>query len=396
MRRFRFVVGFACLWGVIGPSLLGAQPPIRIGLTLALTGQYAREASYLREAYLLWQEEVNHRGGLLGRPVTLTIRDDQSDPSRSVRLYEELIGDERVDLVLGPYSSPVTLAASAVAEQFRHPMIVGGASASEIWQRGFRHVFGIYAPAPAYFEGMIELAAERGVKSIAVLNEESVFARSAALGAIRMAREHGMRVVIREEYGSRLTDARPVLLSVRRLWPELLIVGGYLGDALLITRQAREVDLRVKGMAFSVGAAMPEFAGTLRKDAEYVFGPSMWEPSLRTPGNQEFVERYRSRWGRDPGYHAATAWAAATVLEVAVQRAGSLDRERIRRALADLEMEAILPGRFEVNRSGLQVGHKALIIQWQKGTKEIVWPRQYATARPIFPAPPWNRRSPHP
>jgi branched-chain amino acid transport system substrate-binding protein len=392
MRCRRLAAWLAPLFLLIWPSLAQAQSPIRIGLALALTGQYSREASYQREAYSLWEKEINRQGGLLGRPVALLVLDDRSDPSLSARLYEELIQEERVDLVLCPYSSSVTFPVSAVVERLRHPMLAGGASAIEIWQQGYRYIFGVYAPAPAYFEGMIELAAERGVKSVAVLNDGSAFARSSVLGVIRMARDRGIRVVVNEKYASPLTDARPALLKVRQLWPELLVVGSYLKDAVLITRQAREVDLRVKGMAFSVGAAMPEFAEHLGKNAEYVFGPSMWEPSLKTLGNREFVERYRERWGRDPDYHAATAWAAVTVLETAVRRAGSLDRERIRRILTDTEMETILPGRFEVDRSGLQVGHRALIVQWQKGRKEIVWPRQHATARPIFPAPPWKRR----
>jgi branched-chain amino acid transport system substrate-binding protein len=170
--------------------------------------------------------------------------------------------------------------------------------------------------------------------------------------------------------------------------------GSYEPDSMLITRQAKELDLAPKMLAFSVGAATPLFGQGLGPDADYVFGPSMWEPSLTTPGNKEFLDTYQKKWGREPDYHAATGFAGGQILEAAAKKAGTLDREKLRDALASLETTTILPGRYKVDENGMQTGHIPVLIQWQGKEKPVIWPDQFKAsgASAKLPMPAWKSR----
>ncbi|MGH2350693.1 MAG: amino acid ABC transporter substrate-binding protein [Chloroflexota bacterium] len=370
----------------------GAKQEVHIGAAVSATGSSGQTGQYQSEAYKLWEEQVNQRGGLLGRPVKMTILDDASDATTGVKLYEKLITEDKVDLVLGPYASSVTMAASTVTEKHNFPMLAAGASASDIWKRNYKYVFGVYSTAETYFNGVIELAAKQGYKTIAIVNEDTVFPRATATGTAAYARSKGLQLVFREQYPIKVTDLSSMLTKIKGLNPDVLVGGSYQPDSVLITRQAKELDLTPKLLAFSVGAAMPDFGDALGPDAEYVLGPSMWEPSLKTPGNKEFVETYRKKWNREPNYHAATGFAGAQILEAALKKANSLDREQLRDTLASLETTTILPGTYKVDKAGMQTGHIPVLIQWQGKDKPIVWPDQFKTADPKLPMPAWKSR----
>src|SRR5581483_8547863 len=151
--------------------------------------------------FRLWADQINARGGLLGRSVELVTYDDGSDPETGARLYEKLISEDRVDLVLGPYSTAVTLPASTVTEKHHYVMVGAGAAGTDVWARGYRYVFGIHTVAPLYVEGVLDLAAARGYHTVALVNEDSAFAKDVMAGAERKANALGLQVVLHEQYG---------------------------------------------------------------------------------------------------------------------------------------------------------------------------------------------------
>jgi branched-chain amino acid transport system substrate-binding protein len=371
-----------------------AKTPVTIGASVSTTGSNGNIGKYQFEAYQLWEEQVNARGGLLGRPVKMTILDDASDPTTGQKLYEKLISEDKVDLVLGPYASSVTMASSTTTEKYKYPLLAAGASASDIWKRSYRYVFGVYSIAETYFNGVIELATKQGYKTMAILHEDTVFPTATANGTAAQAQAKGMQVVFKESYPIRVTDVSSLLTKIKGLNPDVVVGGSYEPDSMLITRQAKELDLAPKLMAFSVGAATPLFGQGLGPDADYVFGPSMWEPSLSTPGNKEFLDTYQKKWGREPDYHAATGFAGGQILEAAAKKAGTLDREKLREALLSLETTTILPGRYKVDENGMQTGHIPVLIQWQGKEKPIVWPDQFKAggASAKLPMPAWKSR----
>ena len=222
---------------------------------MSTTGSNGNIGKYQVEAYQLWEEQVNARGGLLGRPVKMTILDDASDPTTGQKLYEKLISEDKVDLVLGPYASSVTMSSSTTTEKYKYPMLAAGASASDIWKRGFRYVFGVYSIAETYFNGVIELAVKQGLKTMAILHEDTVFPAATASGTAAQAKAKGMQVVLQERYPTKVTDVSSLLTKVKDLNPDILVGGSYEPDSMLITRQAKELDVNPRMMAFSVGAA---------------------------------------------------------------------------------------------------------------------------------------------
>jgi branched-chain amino acid transport system substrate-binding protein len=368
------------------------RTPVHIGASVSATGSNGNIGKYQEEAYKLWASQVTQRGGLLGRPVKLTIYDDASDPTTGTRLYEKLISEDKVDLVLGPYASSVTLAASTVTEKYKFPMLSAGASASDIWKRSYRYIFGVYSIAESYFQGVIDLAVRNNLRSIAIVNEDTVFPNATAAGTAQYARQKGLQVVLQEKYPAKATDVSSLLTKVKAAAPDVLVGGSYEPDSMLITRQLKDLDVNVKLLAFSVGAANPAFGESLGPLADYVFGPSMWEPDLKTPGNAEFLDAYKKMWNREPDYHSATGYAGGQILEAAAKKANSLDREKVRDALASIEVQTILPGRYKVDGAGMQTAHTPVTIQWQGTAKAIVSPDAMATGSPKLPMPEWKSR----
>lgn len=367
--------------------------PIRIGASVSTTGTNGRTGLYQQEAYLLWEAQKNAAGGLLGRPVEFVIYDDQSDPTTGARLYERLITEDEVDLVLGPYASGVTQAVAQVTEQYGQPLLVAGASANSIWESGHQMVFGVYSVAGDYFKDIItNIAVAEGYTTAAVIYEDAVFPMSTGEGAVQHCEDAGIEVVHEESYPQKATDVSTLLTQIRDLDPDMLIGGSYLPDSVLIQRQAKELGLNCRLYSYSVGAAQPDFLDTLGDDANWVLGPSMWEPEVETTGNQEFFDAYMEMHGREPDYHAATGYAGCQILEQAVTNVGELDLDALADELRGLKMDNILPGGYEVDENGKQIGHVPLTVQWQEGEKYIVAPEGVTTGEIQLPTPAWDDR----
>jgi branched-chain amino acid transport system substrate-binding protein len=395
-RVSRYLAVAVLVLGLFGLTACEAEKKkeIKIGYSLALTGKYAKTGKYQQEAFQMWAEDVNKRGGLLGQPVKLIHYDDKSDPKTGVKLYEKLITHDKVDLVLGPYSSAVTNPVAGVTEKYKYPMITAGASSSKIFAQGRKYVFGIYSPAKDYFDGALDLAKEKGLKTLALIYADSVFPIGTAKGVKEKAADYGLRIVYEEKYPRKTSDVSAQLSKIKALNPDMVLSAGYLPDAVLITRQMKELDVNPKITAFTVGAAQPEFGRDLGDLAEYAYGASQWEPDPRLPFPQqnEWIARYKKRWGRVPDYHAASGWSATQVMESCIKKIGSINREKLRNCLATTNMMTI-HGQYTVDPvTGEQRGHQILLIQWQKGNKEIVFPTKFKSASPNYPTPSWGSR----
>lgn len=375
----------------LGAAPPAEQRPLRIGASMSLTGRYDRTGKEVMNAYQLWMDQVNARGGILGRQVEFVVYDDASDPETSAKLYEKLITDDKVDLILGPYSSPVTIPASTVTEKYQYPMIVSGASATEIWTRGYKSVFGIYTMAPFYLDGAVDIAAKNGYKTVAIVNENSAFAKDTVAGAEKKARELGLQVVFQEEYGRDVRDLSPVLTKIRALNPDVLLGGTYGEDATLIVRQLKDLNWIPKMVALTVGPALPDFVPTLGSDAEYIFGATQWEATVKGPGVDEFASSYRARYGYEPGYHAAGGFGAAQLLQQALEKAGRVDNARLRDTLAAMDTATVY-GAYKVDETGSQIAKPSFLVQIQNGERKIVWPDAAAEAKYTVPIPEWSRR----
>ena len=187
-----------------------AQPPIRIGASLSQTGAAALGQNQLR-GYQLCVKHTNEKGGVLGRKLELVVDDDRSEPATAVRIYEKLITQDKVDAVLGPYSSPITEAVADVAEKHRMPMVAPGAAATSIFKKGRKFVFMVLSPAEVYLEGLIDMAAKRGLKTVALIHEDTLVTRAIAQGALELAKKRGLQVLVVEAYPPGTTDFSAIL-----------------------------------------------------------------------------------------------------------------------------------------------------------------------------------------
>ena len=384
---------FACLSFVLAfnfPIVTYAKD-IVVGTSVALTGKYARTGQEQLQGFQMWVDEVNARGGLLGQKVSLVHYDDESKPETGAKLYEKLITDDKVDLLIGPYSSDVTLAASTIAEKHNFPMVSSGASSSEIWTRGYKNIFGLYTLADLYMDQIIELGKSKGLKKIALIYENTAFPRGVADGVKRKAKELGMQIVFEEEYGKASTDFSSMIIKIKAKKADMVIGGSYLPDSTGFMRQAKENRLYAKIFAFAVGPGLPDFGTNLGLDAEGVMGNTQWEPTLKLPGAKEFSEKYKAKYGHEPGYHAGGGYGAGYVLEAAVKKAGSTDRDKVRAALFSLDTVNAF-GRFKVDATGKQIGKPAYAVQWQGGERHIVLPAEAATAKVAYPFKDWKKR----
>jgi branched-chain amino acid transport system substrate-binding protein len=371
----------------------GGSNPIVIGVAISTTGSNGDTGTYQQQGYQLWEETVNSTGGLLGRPVKFLFYDDQSDPTTSSRLYEKLITQDKVDLVLGPYASNVSAAVAQVTERYHYAMIAVGAAATDIWQKGYKYVFGLASTTDLQYSTLIQdVIGPLKYSTVALIYEDSLFPISEINGAKEYLKKIEAKVVVDEKYPVKTTDVSSVLAHVRDASPDVVLGGTYTPDSQLIVRQSKELGVNPKLFAFTVGPGDPNFVANLGADANWITSPSIWEPVINTPGNAEFVQRYESRFNRPVDYHVATGYTGGMVLEAAVKQAASLDNDKIRDALGSLQMPTLLPGEYRVDSNGAQIGHTMMAIQIQNGKRLVVAPKSLATGTIQAPTPPWNER----
>jgi branched-chain amino acid transport system substrate-binding protein len=369
----------ALAWSVA----VAAPPPIRIGATVSLSGKYQEPSAMMREAFKLWAKQVNARGGLLGRPVQLILYDDQSKEEQVRRLYQKLIAADKVDLVFSPYGTPLTLAASEITEKHRFVLVSGGASGEPIWERGYEYVLGVFAPARRYFIGFLDLMARHGLETVNILYENSPFQIRAGLGAKEWASRLGLKVVLCKAYDQGPAELPGLVKEIMAAPAQGLILCSYPNDSYELLRLLKEAPYRPRALAMTVAPAYPNFPEKVGEMSEGVFASSQWEADTRMPfpGTKEFIEDFKNLTHKIPSYHAGSAYAACQIIEKAIKATGSLSQEKIRDYIRSLDTVTII-GRFRVDETGKQIGHNPIIIQWQQGKKEIVYPLNMQTAAP--------------
>ena len=382
-----------------------AQSPLRIGASISQTGPYAAPAQNQLRGYRLCVKHTNERGGVLGRKLELVVEDDQSQPATAARIYEKLITQDKVDAILGPYASPITEAVADVNEKHRMPMVATQGATTSTYRKGRKYVFMVPSPAEVYLEGVIDVAARRGLKTVAVVGEDLLFAKAVAQGTVELARKKGLEVVFVAEYPRGNMDFTAILTKVRAANPDVLAAATYFEDAVAITRHLQQLDVNPRMFAVTVGGDLLKFYEQLGRSAEYVYGAAQWEPELVTlragglipiarqyPGAREFFDAYQKEFpGADFSYHSAGGYGGCQILVEAFRRAGSLDGEKIRDAILRMDFNTVYGG-FKVDPEGFQVAHKMVTFQWQDGKKVIVWPDELAPGKPRFPTPPWSQR----
>jgi branched-chain amino acid transport system substrate-binding protein len=381
-RAFRFALAGVCF--LLGMQYALADGPIRVGVTASLSGDYAKLGQDELSGIRMWADDVNARGALLGRKVEIVYYDDASDPEKSAQLYERLITQDNVDLLLGPYASDITLAASRVAERHNFPMVATGAASSVIWEQGFHNIFQIDAPAAKYMELPLELANEKGFKRIALVYADTDFPREVAAGVRTMATSYGMQLVLDEAYAQDSRDFSAIARRMKAAAPQVVIGGTYFDDSVALVRATRQVGLQPDMMVMTVGPAQEDFGQQLGDAADGVMGATSWMRSGKRPLAYDFSFRYKQKYGHNAAAHAAYGYAGGQVLEAAVRLAGSLDRDAVREQLQTMTFRSLL-GRYRVDEAGSQTAKQTYVMQWQGGKRLLILPENIAESAIEYP-----------
>jgi branched-chain amino acid transport system substrate-binding protein len=406
MKPIIFPVAFVLVATSLGlVPLAQAQAPLKIGASLSLSGTYAELGRDLERGYRVCVKQANEKGGVLGRKIELSIEDDKSDAATAVAIYEKLITKSKVNAVFSPYSSLITEAVADVTEKHRMPMVAAAASTTSIYKKGRKFIFMLVSPAEAYLEGLVDVAASRGLKTMGVIYEDTLFPKATAQGAMELAKKKGLKLVLIEAYPKGNTDFSALLAKIKAANPDVVAAATYFDDAVTITRTLKALDMNPKMFGVTVGGDQPKFYELLGKSAEFVYGATQWEPELvklraggvipiasRYPGAREFVEDYEKQFpGAGMTYQSGEAVGACQILLDGIRRAGSLARDKVRAAILKFDGNTAF-GAFRVDADGFQIAHKMLMYQWQDGKKFIVWPEGLAPVAARFPTPPWSKR----
>jgi len=378
-----------------------AADEIVLGSAISQTGKYAREGKFYVDAYTLTVDAVNKAGGVKvgGKAYKLALKlyDDQSDPNLSVRLFTRLVTSDKVSFLLGPYSSGITIPASAVSEKYEIPMVQGGGASGKIFDRGYKYIFGTLPKAEFYFQAAIEAAAKftPRVQTAALLYSNEAFDRSVADGARQWIKEQKIDKIYDEEYQPSTQDFTSVLAVLKSKSPDLVLVAGHEENALNFIRQAQAADMAPKMMVFTVGPPTADFRKTLGKAAEYVFGITPWLPDMDVGGEifksaRDFSKQFQERFGYEADYHVASGAADVLVYKAAIEKVQSLDAKKVREALAAVDVETLY-GRVKFEPTG-QIAMGQVLVQIQEGKLVPVYASGKMLAKPAYPAPKWSMR----
>lgn len=404
MRRSTWIAGFTGLLMAVlllppGPGW--AADTIVLGAAISQTGKYAREGKFFMDAYTLTVDVINKAGGVKvgGKPYQLALKlyDDQSDPNLSVRLFTRLVTSDKVNFLLGPYSSGIAIPASAVSEKYEIPMIQGGGASGKIFDRGYKYIFGTLPKAEQYFQSAIEMAARMNppARTAALLFSNEAFDKSVGEGARQWLKEQRIDKVYDEEYQPSTQDFTSILAVIKSKNPDLILLAGHEENTLNFIRQSQAADVNPRMSAFTVGPPAADFRKTLGKAAEYVYGITPWLPEMDAGGEvfksaADFNRQFQERFGYPAHYHMASGAACVIAFKVAIEKAGTLDAKKVRDAVAALDVDTLY-GRVKFDPTG-QITKSQVVIQIQDGKAVPVYAGGKMAARAVYPTPPWGQR----
>jgi branched-chain amino acid transport system substrate-binding protein len=404
MRRMRrglavpvFLVAIALVAAACGRGGGGDSTPVVIGASLPLTGDFAQPGEATKRGYTIWQNMVNAGGGLLGRQVNLKIVDNASSQSTVASDYNRLISQDRVDLVLGSFSSLLNIPASAVAEQAGMTFSCPSCGAPQMFNRRFTHVF-FAQPAVAshqadqFAQYVAGLPVEERPKTAAYPTQDDPFAQPVVDSVSRQLSTIGIKNVYSKVYPATTTNFDSIANEIKASHADMVVQGAVFEDGVGLLKSLVRVGYNPKVMfqtsAPSNGAQYLKAIGGAGY-ANGVFYPVSWSPDTNYPLNQEFVQQYQAKYGGIPEEDAADAFAAAQVLQAAVEAVGSLgDQDRVAQWLHNHKVQTIL-GPLSWDETGAPQ-QSFILAQWQGGQSKVVLPREIANSDTIiFPKTNW-------
>jgi branched-chain amino acid transport system substrate-binding protein len=336
-------------WSFSG-SPVRAEDVIRFGAPLPLTGPLAPEGIKQQQGYDLWAEQANKAGGILvgGKKyrVEIVYADYQSNTPRAVQTTEQMITQDNINFLFGAFGSGAAKAASTVSEKYKVPTIAAAASSSQVYDQGYKYLFGTFTPNDTLTTPLTQIIKAKApdVKKVAILARNDLFPLAIAQEMEKSAKANGLEVVYFEKYAIGTLDHSATLSQIKSLDPQWIFVTGYINDLLLVRKQMVDQELKASVVTMIAGPAYQDFIESAGQSAENVTSASWWHPAERYDGKdifgttENFVKLFHDKYKSDPDYGQASAAVCGALFQMAIERAGSLDRDKVRDELAKLDV----------------------------------------------------------
>jgi branched-chain amino acid transport system substrate-binding protein len=390
------IASFLFFMGITLGSALAADT-IKIGVVLPLTGKLAKFGEIENKSFQMAMDEINAAGGVNAKKIELIIEDTTGKPDVGRSAIEKLITQDKVIVVGGGYSSSVTWATIAVAQQNKVPFLVNTGSADKITEQGWEYIFRLNPPVSEYPGAFANFAKEvaTDIKTVAILHENSLFGQSGSKRWAQQCEALSLDVIMKEGYEAGAVDFKPLLVKVKAKKPDLIYMISYIMDASLLMRQSKELNLNPKlFVGGAAGFTLPEFNKNAGKASEFVYSATLWTPSVPYPGAKEYYDKFVAKYNSPTEYHGAEAYAGMYVIADALKRAKSLTPKDVRDALAATDMMTVFgPVKFiSYDKKTQQNKLPTFLVQWIDDNLETVWPKKVSTKKFVYPTPPWNKR----
>lgn len=393
-------ITLALLMAMISLPILAPSPAlgqgIRVGVLLPLEGKLASYGEIERESFSMAVDEINAAGGVNGKMIDLKVEDTASMPEKGLAAMKKLISEDKALVVGGGCSSPVTYAVAALAQEQKVPFLVNTASADKITEKGWEYVFRLNQPVSEYPRALISFLKDVArVRTAAVLFEDTPFGRFGLKKFLRMCKKSGLRVLMRRGYEEEILDFKPLLIRLVKKRPGLVYLISHPADTSMIMQQAMELNFNPKLFVWRAPVyTIPDSFRYVGATSEYLFSTALWSPSLPYPGAKDYCEKFEESFNSTPDYHGAQAYAAMHVLADALRRAKFLTHKDVRDALAETHMMTVYgPVSFiSYGKKTQQNSLPTFLVQRINGRPEVIWPREIASARYVYPVPEWRKR----
>jgi branched-chain amino acid transport system substrate-binding protein len=366
-------------------SMASAQDVIRFGAPLPITGPLAPEAVKQQQGYDLWAEQANKAGGIdVGGKkykVEIVYSDYQSNTPRSVQTTEQMITQDKVNFMFGPFGSGAAKAASTIAEKYKVPMLAATASSSQVYDQNYKYLFGTFTPNDTLTTPLTQLVKAKAadVKKVAILARNDLFPLAIAQEMEKSAKTNGLEVVYFEKYAINTLDHSATLSQIKSLNPQWVFVTGYTNDLLLIRKQMVDQQMKANVVTMIAGPAYQEFIESAGQSAENISSASWWHPAEQYNGKDifgttaNFVKLFKDKYKLEPDYAHASAAVCGALFQMAIEKAGSLDRDKVRDELAKMDVVTFWgPVKFGAN--GQINSLEPPVFQIQAGKPVVLFP----------------------
>lgn len=402
------LTGMVFLAVTLTPVLTQAAPQapkeILLGTALPITGGQSREGGYFKKGYELAIKEINDAGGIMVKeygkkiPIKLIFYDDKSDNTTSVQLYEKIVTEDRAHALLGGYGTPLITAHTVVAEKYKTPYVNGGGATAAIYQRGMKYVFGCLSSIEKLAFTLTDWIAKQQdagkVKKplkIAVMGENTSHGKEFREGVLKRSKSFPDRfkVVVDEPFELNLKDADPLLQKVKGANADVFLADARLADYTTIHRRFTEMGLYYQIVSYGPRGSEKAARDALGSASDYVISCNWWQKDIPSGPAKAFAEKYQKTYNEPAEWFPALAYETARVMARAIENAGTLNKTKIRDALAKMDMKdsLVVGGRVWFEPNG-QINNDYVMMQNLSGGKvALIFPENIATAAAIVPIP---------